>query len=246
MIPQIVHQIWYNFSDWGRVQPLPTKYLTLRETWVKQNPGWECVIWNERQSEHLLSAFYPQFLRKFQRFKTPIQKADFFRFVLLWHFGGCYADMDCVCTSSLDTFLKSYSETVLIIPKSAWATNACLIASPRHPAVWDVIQSMPTDHAWLGSRSVAGVFFTSGPSFVRSKLRNHSNVFVDQKLLWHEPDGAQPFETLAVHKGDGNWDFNQLLVLDIIRLLIVVLVPLLLLALFFTLYHRSSPIIRAY
>lgn len=238
-LPEIVHQIWFNFREWGTVQGVPSKYDAQRESWLKWNPDWKQVVWNESTATQLLSRFYPLWLKKFNAFSLPIERADFFRWVALYHFGGCYADTDCKCIAPLD-LQKRYAHTkgkdLLVVPDSTWAMNAMIISTARHPAVRRLIDAMTPNTSWMATYSVVGLFFTTGPAFVRQQLSREVNkngdVLLDPDLMWHAPGQSEARPTtrpfLAHHAGDGSWNFNQFLALDILKLILFALCFLLL------------------
>jgi mannosyltransferase OCH1-like enzyme len=250
---RVVHQIWYNFKEWGQVEMLPVKYELIRQEWQVKNPGWEFVLWNEQTSADFLNkTFSPAVYKKFMSYKLPIQRADFFRWVVLYYFGGCYIDTDCTPLKPLDTLLERHLKTpkdVLVVPDSAWATNAMIVATPRHPAIAKLIDQMPIEPsfaAFVGLESVAGVFFTTGPAIVRAKLLTQPNVVFDPDMMWHVPGQPGPVPAdrtfVAQHFGDGSWNFQTLLVFDIARLVIAII--LFVLATILVIYLITQFIIR--
>lgn len=259
--PRVVHQIWYNFREWGKVskEGLPAKYETIRRQWQSQNPGWKFILWNEHSTEAFLNkTFSPAVADKFRSYKLPIQRADFFRWVALYYFGGCYLDTDCTPLQPLDTLLnrhllkKDNNPHVLVLPDSSWAANAMILATPRHPAVAKLITQMPTElpigARWIGTESVARVFFTTGPAAVRSKLASQTGVIFDPDMMWHVPGQPGPVPPdrpfVAQHKGDGTWNFQTLLAKDIARLVFAILfivVTLTLVAFFFITHFAGKP-----
>src|ERR1700722_2600861 len=99
VVPRVLHQIWFNFREgcWGSVEEPPSRYAPLIASWRKFNPEWRHMMWNEHSAEQLMQRFYPNWLDRFRALPEPIQRADFFRWVALYHWGGCYADMDTRC-----------------------------------------------------------------------------------------------------------------------------------------------------
>jgi Glycosyltransferase sugar-binding region containing DXD motif len=127
VVPRILHQIWFNFSCWGDVQAPPARYAALTESWRKLNPGWRRILWNEHSAEQLMQRFYPRWLDRFRSLPEPIQRADLFRWVALYHFGGCYADLDTRCSRAIDAAL----DDALDAPFDAALDTALETAHPR-------------------------------------------------------------------------------------------------------------------
>lgn len=254
----ILHQIWYNFSNWGEAQSVPTKYDYYRQSWINLNPTLEVRTWDERSSESLLIEHYPTWLEKWRSFEAPIQRADFFRLVALYHFGGIYADMDTLALNpipqSKDIKDKDVKD-VLVVAGCRWVTNACMIGSPRHPALKLVLDKIPSDRSYIfGGNSVIGVFASTGPAFVRYALQSYQGpgtVIFDDKLILHLPESGSKVipndakeNYVAVHFGDGSWGYEKYLFNDIIKIIILVIAVVLVLLLCVTLYFRSKTLYR--
>jgi hypothetical protein len=166
-----------------------------------------------------MKTYYPKWLDTFLSFPEPIQRADFFRWVALYHCGGCYVDMDCTCTSSLDSFIDELPlKSQLILPRSKWATNALIIAPYTQSAlVYNLINAMkPSSNPFLSSKSVYGIFHSTGPAFVLKMLQTQPGVVLSDTLLWHVPGSLPPNKPyLAKHDGHGAWNFSRYLWNDI-------------------------------
>jgi mannosyltransferase OCH1-like enzyme len=271
-VPRIIHQIWYNFDEWGSPQVVPAKYAAMRQSWKRLNPDWMIRLWTESESEKLLAS--TPFLEKFRAFKLAIHRADFFRWVVLFYFGGCYADMDCTCMTPINVFLSTKAkpakdlisqEDILIVSNNSWATNACIIASPRHTYIEQLLYLMPVHAHWScfgGAKSALGVFTTTGPvfvkqtlqmlvenrmsNFVKPKLKTlpQSNVVFDDDIIWHLPRAEEipaGRRFLAIHHGCGSWQFQNFLLYDIIRVCLVVVAIVLALLFFIQIIKTVLP-----
>jgi hypothetical protein len=104
-VPPLLHRVWFNFAEWGEEQDVPSKYDRYRASWLTHNPGCREIVWNESSASALLSRHYPSWHTTFLAWKQPIQRADFFRWVALYHYGGLYADMDTLCLAPSHTLL---------------------------------------------------------------------------------------------------------------------------------------------
>jgi hypothetical protein len=230
MKDKIIHQIWFNFTDWGEVQPVPDRYTPYRASWQQHNPDWAIWTWTEKTALVLLKTHYPEWLSTWLSFSEPIQRADFFRWVALYHCGGCYVDMDCKCTSSLDAFLDAFlsvdthllSTPQLIVPQSQWAMNALIVAPlKKSPLIYQLLNQMkPSTNPFLSTKSVYGIFHSSGPAFVYKMLYNKPGVVFSGNLLWHVPGSIKKTRScLAQHDGHGSWNFSLYLWNDLARLI---------------------------
>jgi len=103
LIPKIIHQL----------APPKLKTGNSHSNWQKKYPDYTCKLWNDSSLEHLVTTSYPWLLSAFKTFPYPIQRADVGRYLVLYHDGGFYADLDCFPhDSSIDELCKY--ETVVV------------------------------------------------------------------------------------------------------------------------------------
>ena len=86
-IPFIVHQLWNN-------KDVPRPVLPYIDTWMEKHPHWQYWFWTKESQEKFLHDKYPRYLPLYQGYTLDIQRADMIRFLILYHFGGVYADLD--------------------------------------------------------------------------------------------------------------------------------------------------------
>ena len=86
-IPFIVHQLW-NTRD------VPKPVLQYIDTWMTQHPHWQYWFWTQKSQQRFLGEKYPRYLPLYQGYELDIQRADMIRFLILYEFGGVYADLD--------------------------------------------------------------------------------------------------------------------------------------------------------
>ncbi len=105
MIQKRVHQI-YGFWDNTPYQDIPCFQECVSQTiaFCKAH-GLEHTIWSPTEIETLLKDHYPQYLQVYQDFTQVIMKCDFARYIILYHYGGIYIDMDIIPVKPFD-FMK--------------------------------------------------------------------------------------------------------------------------------------------
>lgn len=105
---KIIHQIWFDFGN-GR---FPTEKQITTDFIARKNPNYEYMFWDLESAIKLTEAYYPRysaFLK--QESNRGIIKCDFFRYVLMLHYGGFYFDLDFIVLQNLDKmpFIESSS-----------------------------------------------------------------------------------------------------------------------------------------
>lgn len=99
-------------------EELPDFMKAITETWIKMNPEWNYVYMGAKERRAYVESFYPELIKKYDRLQKMYQ-ADMWRYIIVYNNGGCYADMDSICTMSLDKMLdQKYTnqEMVCTVP----------------------------------------------------------------------------------------------------------------------------------
>jgi hypothetical protein len=125
MIPSILHHVWTSDT------PFSEKFHAFRVSWMKNNPSWDFRFWH---IEDLPPHKFPNSVSDL--LVDPdlhwVLKSDIMRWLVVWLYGGVYADTDVECVKSMDYFLKDkafsgYSVTPGLVG------NAVFGARPGYP-----------------------------------------------------------------------------------------------------------------
>jgi hypothetical protein len=99
MIPTILHQTW-------KTDSVPARFQAYIESWKRHHPGWTMMFWNDRMLLEFVAEHHPDFLPVFCSYSHGVLRADAARYLLLYHFGGVYADIDCECVAPFDPIMS--------------------------------------------------------------------------------------------------------------------------------------------
>ena len=150
MIPKIIHQIWYQGEN--NIPPLHKDFQSKCKE-LYPEPNWTYMFWTEKSITELIENEYPNLMKYFKGFPHLLQKIDFARYIILYHYGGCYIDMDVECLRSIEELLKDNpnanficSEMVPIfwfLHKYYWydkfLNNGIFLASKNNPILAEMI-----------------------------------------------------------------------------------------------------------
>ena len=100
-IPRIIHRTFHNRKV------LTQKQKVIMATWEELNPNWKVVNHDDADCLRLVENNYPSYLQLFNSFPKNVERADFFRYLVLYHYGGVYVDIDVECVVPLDQWLGS-------------------------------------------------------------------------------------------------------------------------------------------
>lgn len=165
MIPRIIHQTW-------KTTDIPEAFLYFQRTWQIHHPGWEYRLWTDVDCRDFIKRHYPEFLGIYYAYLNPICRVDAFRYFLLKHYGGVYADLDFECLRSLVPLLEGKEVVLGLEPASHvlrnrtisrgldhFVCNALIASQPRHP-FWDhVVASLVANWRQPGPLDATGPFF---------------------------------------------------------------------------------------
>lgn len=130
MIPKIIWQTHEVDRD-----KLPLFMQEISNTWINLNPEYTYIYMNaeERRSEVKNYLKNEEDLGQYD-FLGGMLQSDIWRYIMLYKHGGFYADMDSICTMSLETMmkLKYNNETLIAIAKTPTPKNFCPCCGGRN------------------------------------------------------------------------------------------------------------------
>lgn len=86
--------IWQTY----RTKNLPEPAEAARETWISNNPGWKCELYDDDDIEKYIKNDWPTPMYKFfKSLPVGVMKADLWRYLILKTHGGVYSDIDSKC-----------------------------------------------------------------------------------------------------------------------------------------------------
>lgn len=210
-IPAILHQTWKSADN------IPTKSQACMASWKKLNPTWEFRFYDDKACMDFVAAQYPQYLKTYQALELPVQRADLFRYMVIYHYGGFYADLDTTCRKTIEPLREHGDGVVGVEFYTPWlqylqwffgakARNPCLqsvldvvmerLAKPRdrHPDLWVLYSTGP--HA-----------FTEGVRRVLRKEPHRMQVHDVCEFGAFRPDLVPGCEERAYlsHHFEGSW-----------------------------------------
>ena len=216
MIPPILHQMW-------KTDQVPEQFKGWADGWLRHNPDWTRMFWTDRTLLEFVGRHYPGFLETYCNYTAGIMRADAARYLLLHHFGGVYADIDCECVAPFAPIMAE-NRVVLCHEPAAHLPmhipyrgmthllfNGTMASPPGHPFWPHLMSYLP------GLARSKEVLDATGPCVLTSAQVS----FPDQSALAiHPPELFAPLdnegrtadggrtpgnETLSVHHWAGTW-----------------------------------------
>ncbi|UCI07739.1 glycosyltransferase [Mesorhizobium sp. B1-1-8] len=212
MIPKILHQTW-------KTDIVPPRFQPYVESWKRHHPDWTTMFWDDRMLLEFVARHYPDFLPIFCSYDYGVLRADAGRYLLLHHFGGVYADIDCECVAPFD-LLTSEDRIVLCKEPDTHALvqadfrglpyllfNGTMASPPGHPFWLHLLALLP------GLVHAKQAIDATGPCVLTSAQLGYCD---QTAFAIHPPDLFSPVDsagkpagsggmTLSIHHWAGTW-----------------------------------------
>lgn len=125
-IPKI---IWQTFKT-NEVPLIMQEYV---DSWITKNPEYEYRFYDDEDVKDFLQNNFPKYSEGYNMIKYGASKADLWRYLIMYKFGGVYADIDCKCINSLKKWVKPESEFVTQFGVNKDICQWLLISAPGNP-----------------------------------------------------------------------------------------------------------------
>ncbi|KAL4224319.1 hypothetical protein ACF0H5_017774 [Mactra antiquata] len=171
-IPHIIHQTWNS-------QCVYEENIPYIQSFVNKNPDWEYYFWTDKSARNLVKERHIYLLSYWDNVRRGVQRGDILRYVVLYEFGGVYADVDVENLRPLDRVTTKYS---CIIPTEPLEhnviryripyliNNGIILCSPKHPFMKMLLDKL-LDHS-----EDTNVLSATGPLFVTRQYNIYNRV----------------------------------------------------------------------
>jgi hypothetical protein len=209
------HQILFNFKEpggTGGVKINTEESLILKKYIDAFKGDIEYKCWSLHDANQFLREYYPLFLC-FMHLETQfdIVKCDIFRYILMYHFGGLYTDIDFLCVKPIKDFISFTQEYLssgsnvdkdslkntnpLIVLTEEWHDSVSMTKTihngflislvEKHPfwlkLIFDIYDDLITKRRVLSTEN--DVYLTSGPKKLCSFYSENKQMFSEILVL---------------------------------------------------------------
>ena len=189
---------------------IPTRWKRSAKTWLAQNEDFAYCLWTHAELEAFVADEYAWLWSTYNGYAYFIQRCDVARYLILYHYGGVYADLDDVCRTSLSVvFAETPDKAGMVLTPAVplgIATDFIATRRPRDPVLRGVLSGLRrAAHSWwYPPLPYTTVLFRTGPVYFTRRVKCHDRqeqVFVVpspkyRKYLdyvggasWHSWDG---------------------------------------------------------
>lgn len=204
-IPKIIHQIWLG-------SPFPEASKKLQESWKRNNPDWQYILWTEHEIEEF------ELVNKYQ-YDAAInygEKSDIARYEILYRMGGLYIDTDFECLKPFDILHNCCDFYAGIAYETKYEVYNGLIGSkPGHQILKDCIDNIKHNIPNQGD-----ILDRTGPYLFTRSIEKHISHYDDYTVLFpvtyfypwpsyhvskNSPSDDIKEESFAVHHWHMSW-----------------------------------------
>jgi len=100
-IPKVIYQTWKT-KNLSEIKD--NDHIKSIQSIKKYNENYKHIIYDDNDCHEFIKNNYPEYYESYVKLKLPVQKADLWRYLIIYKYGGFYMDMDCICVKKLDDF----------------------------------------------------------------------------------------------------------------------------------------------
>lgn len=218
-IPKNIHLI---YSE----KQLPIIYERFYKSILQFHPHWKIEIYDDKSSRELVKEKFPQLLYVYDNYKYNIQRADLFRILAVYIYGGFYMDLDILCLKNIDdlckynmvlgeeVFLNEEDNTYHNHLNRSRVANYMFGSISGHPFWLDVIDKMIIN-ANKPIKNEEDILNTTGPALLTDVYHDVKSNYDDILMLFNRELKCQKnCEKISCHFGEyaahyhlGTWRF---------------------------------------
>lgn len=171
-IPKIIHVT-------TKSRCLPTQFATNLQLWKDTFPMYTFVLHNDAALERLLfNHSWPEFPHLQQALQCSISmaaKADLWRALVLWQYGGVYTDIDNAPRKFGPNSIAPTDEAWFVVEEAGYLSQYFMATTPRHPLMYLLIQM--TLHRLYNLRDVDHQYvpFVTGPGALKEAFLHYQH-----------------------------------------------------------------------
>jgi mannosyltransferase OCH1-like enzyme len=137
MIPKNIFQSWHSKT----VHPSIKSRINLM---LEMNPEYNYKLYDDNEIKEFVDLNFPGIISEcFNRLNIPVARVDFWRYLILYKYGGVYLDLDSSIDVPLDSFLNE-NDNALITAENNYDTYVqwALFFNSGHPILKELISNI--------------------------------------------------------------------------------------------------------
>jgi hypothetical protein len=116
-----------------KTNAVPRKMRESADTWIKLNPEYHYNFVDDDEIKEFIKSSSPDYLQAFEKLKHGASKADLWRYLVMFKYGGVYADVDCICINPLKEWVDPDASYVTQLGVNKDICQWLIISIPGNP-----------------------------------------------------------------------------------------------------------------
>lgn len=198
VIPRIVWQ-----TNYTRHVTLPV-YLNYQFNRL-MSPRHELRFMTTEERQDFVAEYYPEALPYYQRLKIGAAQADFWRLLVLYHYGGVYMDIDAHAIWPLDRIIGKHHEILYVTTRRGMLSNYFIASVPHHPDLDRLIREIERN---IRENVLENTHDITGPGVFNKVLDQETVSTVSYRLACHQGNFTNEYFQY-IDKPAGKWHKEQ-------------------------------------
>lgn len=200
-IPKRIYQTWFT-------RKLPSSIESYKNTMLRLNPGYSYHLYDDNDIDEFIRTNYSgRIYTNFKKLKIITSKTDFWRYLILYKFGGIYIDMDSMINTNL-YFINHNDEAIITKEKNPYLyLQWCLMFNKNHPILKEVIDLI--NYNIENNLYTSDILNLTGPGVYTKAINNVHERFFMKTLNWSSTIKDEKYENNYTSYRIYGFDFNN-------------------------------------
>ena len=163
-IPKIIWQTM-------KTNRVPVFMKNYADSWTELNPEYEYRFYDDDDIIDFIKTDFPDYLEGYKKIKYGASKADLWRYLVIYKYGGVYADIDCKCINPLRQWIDPEAAYVTQLGTNNDICQWLIISVPQNPIFLKAAQK-----TLQNSEHKSSIASHHGFEFTKNKLVIRENV----------------------------------------------------------------------
>lgn len=125
-IPKIIWQTM-------KTDSVPKIMKDYSDSWIEKNSEYEYRFFDDQDIDRFIDKEFPEYISGYKKIIHGAVKADLWRYLIVYKYGGVYADMDCRCIVSLRNWIEPAAKWVTQLGINKDVCQWLIITIPGNP-----------------------------------------------------------------------------------------------------------------
>ena len=164
-IPRVIYQTYKNNN-------INKDLYKNVESWINLNPSYQYEFYDDQRiRQFLLTEYGKKYVERFDSIKVGASKSDYFRILIIYKYGGVYADLDNRLLKPLYHIIKPEDTEILHKQRNNWYDTHVLMMSPKNKLLYECIQIINNN---IDNKTKGTAINVTGPEILRKIIKTQN------------------------------------------------------------------------